>query len=183
MVLHCVAPGPGQGRNQLHLMTSSGDGPRELPGLVRLPLRAGGDVSLGGVSDSKSMISGSSSGSDCWLLAGVEGSALEAEADLVLLEAELDLELLGGAGGVVLRVRADLAPSERLDGTRLWKAAGPEVPDPAEELVPLERVPEGLGLPEGLVVGSDANLTLFRGRGERVIGPAGLGVGLGAALR
>ena len=105
----------------------------------------------------------------------MEGSALVAEADLVLL---------GRVGVAVLRVRADLVLFGSLEGTILWKAAGPELPDSTEVFAPrLERVARGLGLLEGLVLVSGVNLTLFRGREEREAGLERLESGLGAGLR
>ena len=95
--------------------------------------------------------------------------------------AEVDLVLLDRAGGVVLRVRADLVLFGRLEGTTTWNAAGPEPPDPAGGFTPrLEGVLEGVGLLDGLVLVSGVNLTLFRGREERGLGPWGVGSGLGA---
>ena len=116
-----------------------------------------------------------SAGLGCWLLSGVEGLALLAEVDLVLPDR---------ASGLALRVRADLVLLGPLEGMSSWEAEGPGLPDPAGGFAPrLERVAEGLGLLEKLGLVSDSNLTLFRDREERRIGPVGVGSGLGAALR
>lgn len=146
-----------------------GDEPCALPDLARRPrtgdgVFAGGDAAPGRESVSK-LISGSSAWVDAWLLSGLEGFTSVEEVDLVLLDR---------AGGVVLR----------LEGTIIWKAVGPELPDPTEGFTPrLGRAAGGLGLLEVLVLVSGVNLTLFRDCEERGAGPAGLGSGLGAGLR
>lgn len=156
-----------------------GDEPCALPDLARRPrtgdgVFAGGDAAPGRESVSK-LISGSSAWVDAWLLSGLEGFTSVEEVDLVLLDR---------AGGVVFRVRADLVLLGRLEGTIIWKAVGPELPDPTEGFAPrLGRAVGGLGLLEGLVLVSGVNLTLFRDCEERGAGPAGLGSGLGAGLR